>query len=197
MGDETLFSYEESGTLEEVAASLHAVAARLSGTGSLRLVAGDEAVTVHPAPELEFEVEVERADEDGADAMELEVELGWTEAATADRPRSTDAPQTTGSTDAPGISDAAEAEATRATVDLETIEAPGGEGAEEAAGPIDSQATFEVFRDRAEEWRWRLVHRNGNVVATSGEGYTTRRNAEKGLRSVVENAPGADVVDGL
>ncbi|PSP78213.1 hypothetical protein BRC81_08865 [Halobacteriales archaeon QS_1_68_20] len=30
-------------------------------------------------------------------------------------------------------------------------------------------------------------------MADSGEGYTTRRNAEKGLRSVMKNAPGADV----
>ncbi|PSP99579.1 hypothetical protein BRC94_06975 [Halobacteriales archaeon QS_5_70_17] len=56
-------------------------------------------------------------------------------------------------------------------------------------------ARFEVFRDRAGEWRWRLVHCNGNIIATSGEGYTTRRNAEKGIRSVVANAPGADVDD--
>lgn len=57
----------------------------------------------------------------------------------------------------------------------------------------DSQATFEVYRDEADEWRWRLVHDNGNIIADSGEGYSTRQNAEKGLRSVKHNAPGADV----
>jgi uncharacterized protein YegP (UPF0339 family) len=57
----------------------------------------------------------------------------------------------------------------------------------------DSQATFEVYRDEADEWRWRLVHDNGNIIADSGEGYSTRQNAEKGLRRVKNNAPNADV----
>lgn len=57
-----------------------------------------------------------------------------------------------------------------------------------------SLARFEVFRDRVDEWRWRLVHRNGNVIATGGEGYTTRQNALKGLRSVKQNAPDAEIV---
>jgi hypothetical protein len=29
------------------------------------------------------------------------------------------------------------------------------------ATPPESLARFEVFRDKADEWRWRLVHRNG------------------------------------
>ncbi|WP_160134145.1 amphi-Trp domain-containing protein [Halococcus salsus] len=60
--------------------------------------------------------------------------------------------------------------------------------------PPDSLARFEVFRDRADEHRWRLVHRNGNIIATSGEGYTTKANALKGARSVMRNAPGAEFV---
>ncbi|MFC4358589.1 HVO_2922 family protein [Halobium salinum] len=56
-----------------------------------------------------------------------------------------------------------------------------------------SQATFELFRDAADEWRWRLRHRNGNVVASSGEGYSSKANARKGLRSVKRNAPAAPV----
>lgn len=57
-----------------------------------------------------------------------------------------------------------------------------------------SLARFEVFRDRAGEWRWRLVHRNGNVIADGGEGYASKQNALKGLTSVRRNAPGAVVV---
>ncbi len=60
--------------------------------------------------------------------------------------------------------------------------------------PVESLARFECYRDRADEWRWRLVHRNGNIIADSGEGYTTRHNAEKGLKSVQRNAPGAEVI---
>jgi amphi-Trp domain-containing protein len=59
---------------------------------------------------------------------------------------------------------------------------------------VQSLGRFELFLDRAEEWRWRLVHRNGNIIATSGEGYTSKQNALKGMRSVMRNAPDADVV---
>ena len=65
---------------------------------------------------------------------------------------------------------------------------------EVAPRPPESLARFEVFRDRADEHRWRLVHRNGNIIATSGEGYTTKANALKGARSVMRNAPGAEFV---
>jgi amphi-Trp domain-containing protein len=59
---------------------------------------------------------------------------------------------------------------------------------------VHSLGRFEIFLDRANEWRWRLVHRNGNIIATSGEGYTSKQNALKGMRSVMRNAPDADVV---
>ena len=58
----------------------------------------------------------------------------------------------------------------------------------------NSQGTFEFFEDAGGEWRWRLVHRNGNVIATSGEGYRSDRSARRGMRSVRRNAPGAAVV---
>ena len=57
-----------------------------------------------------------------------------------------------------------------------------------------SQATFDVYRDNAGKWRWRLVHRNGNIIATSGQGYSNDRGARRGMRSVVRNALGAAVV---
>jgi len=55
----------------------------------------------------------------------------------------------------------------------------------------DSQARFELYEDRGGEWRWRLRHRNGNLIASSGEGYTRKHNAQKGLASVRSNALGA------
>lgn len=56
-----------------------------------------------------------------------------------------------------------------------------------------SQARFELYQDRGDEWRWRLRHRNGNVIADSGEGYTRKHNAKKGLQSVRRNALGAEL----
>ena len=57
---------------------------------------------------------------------------------------------------------------------------------------IASQATFELFEDAVEEWRWRLRHRNGNIVADSGQGYASRSNAVEAVTGVKRNAPGAD-----
>lgn len=64
-----------------------------------------------------------------------------------------------------------------------------------AADGSESLARFEVFRDRGEEWRWRLRHRNGNVIAISGEGYTRKHNAQKGIRSVIENSSEAEITE--
>jgi len=54
-------------------------------------------------------------------------------------------------------------------------------------------ATFELYVDEADEWRWRLVHDNGNVLADSGEGYASRQKAEQGVRAVKRTAPEAPV----
>jgi len=57
-----------------------------------------------------------------------------------------------------------------------------------------SQARFELYEDAGGQHRFRLRHRNGNIVASSGEGYTRRHNAQKGLESVRRNALGASVL---
>lgn len=62
-----------------------------------------------------------------------------------------------------------------------------------AADKSRSLARFEVYQARDEEWRWRLRHNNGNIIATSGEGYTRKHNAVKGLRSVMENSADAAI----
>jgi uncharacterized protein YegP (UPF0339 family) len=54
-------------------------------------------------------------------------------------------------------------------------------------------AAFEIFEDAGEKWRWRLRHRNGRILADSGQGYASRTGAEDGISSVKQNAPNADV----
>ncbi|MBB6647966.1 HVO_2922 family protein [Halobellus ruber] len=71
---------------------------------------------------------------------------------------------------------------------------------EEEAGDVEtgtaaSKATFEVYEDAAGQWRWRLEHRNGNIIADSSEGYASKQKAKQGLESVRSNAPGAYVED--
>ena len=67
------------------------------------------------------------------------------------------------------------------------------DGVDADAGGPESQATFELYADRASEWRWRLRHDNGNIIADSGEGYGKKANARNGIQSVQRNAAGADV----
>ena len=54
------------------------------------------------------------------------------------------------------------------------------------------QAAFEIYEDAGGEWRWRLRHRNGNILADSGEGYSSRSAATNAINSVKSNAPGAE-----
>jgi uncharacterized protein YegP (UPF0339 family) len=53
-------------------------------------------------------------------------------------------------------------------------------------------AAFEIYEDAGEKWRWRLRHRNGNILADSGQGYAERTGAEDGIHSVKRHAPNAD-----
>ncbi|MEF8907487.1 MAG: HVO_2922 family protein [Haloarculaceae archaeon] len=56
-------------------------------------------------------------------------------------------------------------------------------------------AAFEVYRDEADEWRWRLRHRNGEVIADGGQGYASRHGAHDAIESVKRNAPGAETTE--
>ena len=56
------------------------------------------------------------------------------------------------------------------------------------------EPTFELYQDNAGEWRWRLVVANGNIIADSGEGYTSKQGAKRGIESVKNSAPRARVV---
>ena len=69
-----------------------------------------------------------------------------------------------------------------------------GDGTDaEPANGTERTSRFEVYEDAAGEWRWRLVHWNGNIIADSGEGYASRFNAERAARGVMRNAPTATI----
>jgi len=143
-------------------------------------------VTVPDSFELELEYE------EGDDEAELEVELEW--------PLVDGEPEAVDVGDKPvDTSDDADAEdeaETDAEADAEAVDAEAA-GVDEVVGieAPASKATFELYQDRASEWRWRLVHNNGNIIADSGEGYSRKATARKGLESVMRNAAGASVVD--
>ena len=52
---------------------------------------------------------------------------------------------------------------------------------------LQKHPKFELYRDRAGEFRFRLKARNGEIIAF-GEGYTTKANCLKGIESIRKNA---------
>ncbi len=163
MGAETLFESESERSRHEIAAFLRELAAEFDTDGPVTFRDGEYALSVTPPERAAFEVEVEREDDDGGSELEIELEIEW------DEERESSAERIAPPEPDVGIQFASDGD-----------EAP-------------SAGRFEVYKDRAGEWRWRLVHRNGNIIADGGEGYSSKRNAIKGLRSVQHNAPGARV----
>lgn len=53
---------------------------------------------------------------------------------------------------------------------------------------------FEVYTDKAGEFRFRLKARNGEIIAVS-EGYKAKTSCLNGIESVRKNAPEAEVVE--
>ena len=43
---------------------------------------------------------------------------------------------------------------------------------------------FMLYKDRAKQWRWRIVAGNGRIVAVSGEGFCSKRNARRSVKRV-------------
>jgi hypothetical protein len=53
---------------------------------------------------------------------------------------------------------------------------------------------FEITKDKAGKFRFRLKAANGEIIATS-EAYESKASAKNGMESVQKNAPGASIVD--
>jgi len=215
MPEETIHESEERRSRQGIAAFLRRIAKRLR-RGDPVPVNDEGTVAVDPPAETELEVEIER--EEGE--VSLEIELGWPEEEGA---VDTDADESKATfevyEDSAGehrwrlrhdngniIADSGEGYTTRASAEqgLESVKqnatgaAVTDQTRDETVEPTEggSKATFELFQDAADEWRWRLRHDNGNIIADSGEGYAARHGVKNGLQSVKTNAPGAAVEDG-
>jgi len=55
-------------------------------------------------------------------------------------------------------------------------------------------AKFEIYKDKKDQFRWRLRADNNQVIA-SGEGYTSKAGCKNGIESVRKNAPKAKIDD--
>ncbi|UTF54156.1 HVO_2922 family protein [Natronosalvus rutilus] len=202
--DEDLLTVADERSLTAVAGTLRAIADQLERGDRLRLEGTDRQVAV-PLPDsvafevgLELEGVDESEEEDGDETdrgsesedsgeagdeethFELEIELEW---------------PVTDADAAEVVSTAKSGEQVESTVKTDRIDAECPHEVVAIASPPESLAEFRLFEDRAGEWRWHLRHQNGNIIADSGEGYTSKQSARNGIRSVVRNAPGASVLE--
>ena len=56
-------------------------------------------------------------------------------------------------------------------------------------------ARFEIYKDNQGDFRWLLRSGNGQSIASSGEGYKTKAEAQGAIAVVKRDAPAADVDD--
>jgi amphi-Trp domain-containing protein len=210
-GDEDAeFELERAYDRADLAPVFREFAAAFEDGRPVRLNGEDRTVRI-AVPErvvAEFEAELE------ADAEppvgELELELEWDDAdgssiRVADRDSADDGVEDREETDAADVDAAAavmplEGVAGRGSADAdadadETAMTADAEDTASADQSSDSGRTsrFEVYEDKGGQWRWRLVHWNGNIVGDSGEGYSSRSNAERAARSVMRSAPTASI----
>ncbi|MFO8116019.1 MAG: HVO_2922 family protein [Halorubrum sp.] len=211
MDEETIHESRESRSRQALATYFRRIA-RALGRGEPIPVDDAGTVTIDPAAESQVEIELERAD--GTVHFEVEVEFDETEGAV-------DADAAASKATFELYADSADQWRWRLVHDNGNIIADGGEGYvdkrdarsgiesvqrnapgahvidagrdEEPPAEGGSEAVFELFRDKADAYRWRLRHENGNVIADGGQGYASKQKAKQGLNSVKSNAPGAPV----
>ena len=58
---------------------------------------------------------------------------------------------------------------------------------------VEKHPKFEVYLDKAGEYRFRLKARNGEIIAV-GEGYKALAGCLNGIESIKKNAPDAEIV---
>ena len=59
---------------------------------------------------------------------------------------------------------------------------------------VRTHPKFEMYMDKAGQYRFRLKATNGQIIATS-EGYVAKASCENGIESVKANAPEAEIVE--
>ncbi|WP_336326581.1 HVO_2922 family protein [Halovenus sp. HT40] len=213
MTEETIHETEEKRSRRGISSFLRRISNRLR-RGEPVPADEEQTVTVEPPEEADLNVEIER--EDGNISLEVDVE--WPEEEGGEIEMEAQASKATFLL----YEDDADEHRWRLRHDNGNIIANGSEGyasrqkakqglesvkanvagayvedlskdEQEESQEGGSKATFELFRDKQDKFRWRLVHDNGNIIADCGQGYSSKQKAKQGLNSVKSNAPGAPV----
>jgi uncharacterized protein YegP (UPF0339 family) len=58
-----------------------------------------------------------------------------------------------------------------------------------------TRLTFETYADAGKDTRWRLKATNGQIIATSGQGYKDKRDCQHAIDVIKKGAAEADVTD--
>lgn len=58
-----------------------------------------------------------------------------------------------------------------------------------------STTSFEVYKDKKEHYRWRLIAKNGETVAEGGEGFTEKHTAMNAVKKLKVWASTEKIVD--
>ena len=58
-----------------------------------------------------------------------------------------------------------------------------------------AEPEFEVYRDKAGEWRWKFQASNNKIIADSGEGYVNKQDCLHGIDLIKKEAPNAKIVE--
>ncbi len=66
-----------------------------------------------------------------------------------------------------------------------------------AAARRSAGATFEIYQDARKEYRWRLKAGNGQVIATSGQGYKAKADCRHGIEVIQKEAAAARVEEAV
>lgn len=203
---------------DDLASVFRAFATALEDGTAVRIDGDDGSATARVAPRVAVELEVERDADDDPPVAGLEFDLEWDDPdgssvrfdADADDAgpvigrdahrgtnRSTDPAMATMPAD--GVPGTREREGDRESASRSDA-APASESVPESESDAGTRSTgrtsrFEIYEDRGGEWRWRLVHWNGNIIADSGEGYASRSNAKRAARSVMRSAPTASITN--
>ena len=53
---------------------------------------------------------------------------------------------------------------------------------------------FTIYKDVSNQFRWRFVSANGNIIADSGESYHNKSDCKRGIE-IMQNSANAQVVD--
>lgn len=52
---------------------------------------------------------------------------------------------------------------------------------------VAAHMRFEIYKDKAGDWRWRARATNGLIVADSGEAYVSKWNAKRAVKALLRN----------